>query len=268
MWPGRRVYAVFEKHKLGSGEHVQLTYTAWYPAHPRMKTIDLEEADIDSCVVRVTLDSGNGPLLYETIAACGCFHKVFVENWLEESARTAFGGVEKDKKFAVERTVKSSIDWEVAGVVDQSREKPRRPVVFLKAGEHKVLGMGSAARLRLPSHADVRTLRPGRVCRTVRLDGGGGSREEAVLRSRQGRQGVGSGTASERFLMNFAGVDNAGHRAPRSDQAPLRPEHLERHDHLRALPETACGHPLTLILTLCAAVLLRFSGEPGASAPG
>lgn len=97
-----RVYAIAEKRTIGGHDHVQLTYTAWYPAHPRMKTIDLEEADIDSCVVRITLDAEHAPLFYETIAACGCFHKVFVEGWLEDGAAKEFGPPEKDKKYAIE----------------------------------------------------------------------------------------------------------------------------------------------------------------------
>ena len=105
-------------------------------------------------MLRITLDADNAPLFYETIAACGCFHKVFVERWVEEAARQTFGPPEKDKKFSVERTVKDAIDWEVAGVVDEPREQPRRPVVFLKAGDHKVIGMGSAARLRVPPTAE------------------------------------------------------------------------------------------------------------------
>jgi hypothetical protein len=150
-----KVYAIYEKKPIGGSDHVQLTYTAWYPAHPRMKTLDLEEADIDSVVLRVTLDAQNAPLFYETIAACGCFHKVFVARRVEQAAATAYGPPEKDKKFSVERTVKDAIDWEVAGVVDESPEKPRRPVVFIKAGDHKVIGMGSAARLRVPAGAEV-----------------------------------------------------------------------------------------------------------------
>lgn len=206
-----RVYAVFEKHKLGSNaEHVQLTYTAWYPAHPRMKTIDLEEADIDSCVVRVTLDTGNGPLLYETIAACGCFHKVFVESWLEESARTAFGGVEKDKKYAAERTVKSSIDWEVAGVVNEPHERPRRSVVFIKAGDHKVLGMGSTARLRVPSGADVRPYALAEYADLYALSVAGEAEKKPFFDLGKGGKVWGAERRRERFLMNFAGVDNAG----------------------------------------------------------
>lgn len=148
------VYAICKKLPIEGKEHIQLTYTAWYPAHPRMKAIDLEQADIDSCVLRVTLDTDNSPLFYETIAACGCFHKVFVERWVEEAAEKTYGPPEMRKKFSVEKAVKDGIDWEVAGVVDEPREQPRRPVVFLKAGEHKVLGVGSAARLRVPPTAE------------------------------------------------------------------------------------------------------------------
>jgi hypothetical protein len=152
-----KVYAVYEKRPISGHDHVQLTYTAWYPAHPRMKAIDLEAAAIDSCVVRVTLDKDNAPLFYETIAACGCFHKVFIERWIEEKASQAYGMPEKNKKYVVERVVKGALDWEVAGLVDEPPESPRRPVVFLKAGDHKVIGMGSAARLRVPKEADSRT---------------------------------------------------------------------------------------------------------------
>jgi hypothetical protein len=150
------VYAIYHKVPIAGRPHVQLTYTAWYPAHPRMKAIDLEAADIDSCVLRLTLDAEHAPLFYETIAACGCFHKVFVQRWVEEAAAREFGRAEKGKKFVVERSVKEDIDWEVAGVVDEPRARPARPGVFLKAGDHKVIGMGSAARLRVPAGADTR----------------------------------------------------------------------------------------------------------------
>jgi hypothetical protein len=149
-----KVYAIFKKLPINGHEHVQLTYTAWYPAHPRMKAIDLEEADIDSCVLRITLDADNAPLVYETIAACGCFHKAFVERWVEDAARQTFGPPEEGKKYSVQRTVRDAIEWDVAGVVDEPREQPRRPVIFLKAGDHKVVGMGSATRLRVPPTAE------------------------------------------------------------------------------------------------------------------
>lgn len=209
-----KVYAIFKKLMIDGHEHVQITYTAWYPAHPRMKTIDLEAADIDSCVVRVTLDADNAPLFYETIAACGCFHKVFVEKHIEEAAGQVFGPPEKDKKYCVAKTLKEDIDWEVAGIVDEPRDGPRRPVVFLKAGEHKVLGLGSAARLRVPPHAETHPydMVPYSDLYHVMVDGGG---EFAPFFDLGNGGKVYGAQRKERFLFAIAGVDDAGH--PRAD---------------------------------------------------
>ena len=190
-------------------DHVQLTYTAWYPAHPRMKTIDLEAADIDSCVLRVTLDAQNAPLFYETIAACGCFHKVFVERRVEEAAAAKFGPPEKDKKFAVERTVKDAIDWEVAGIVDEPRDQPRRPVVFLKAGDHKVIGMGSAARLRVPSGADVHTYELADYADLYAVPVDDGPEKAPFFDVGNGGK-VWGAERKERFIFSLIGVDDAG----------------------------------------------------------
>jgi hypothetical protein len=204
-----RVYAVYEKSSINGHTHVQLTYTAWYPAHPRMKLIDLEEADIDSCVVRVTLDSDNCPLLYETIAACGCFHKVFVERWLEDGAAASFGLPEKGKKYSVEHTQKDSIDWEVAGVIDEPRDRPRRPVVFIKAGDHKVLGMGSAARLRVPHGADTRPYELADYSELYALPVAGGPDRAPFFDLGSGGKVYGA-ERKERFIFSVIGVDGAG----------------------------------------------------------
>jgi hypothetical protein len=210
-----KVYAIIKKLPIDSHVHIQLTYTAWYPAHPRMKAIDVEEADIDSCVLRITLDVDQAPLFYETIAACGCFHKVFVERGIEEAARKIFGAPEKDKKFCVERTVNDAIDWEVAGIVDEPHEQPRRPVVFLKAGDHKVIGMGSAARLRVPSSAEAHPYEMTSYADLyhVKVDGSG---EVAAFFDMENAGKVrGAERKQEKFLMSFIGVDAAGQ--PRAD---------------------------------------------------
>jgi hypothetical protein len=210
-----KVYAIVKKLPIDGHEHIQLTYTAWYPAHPRMKAIDVEEADIDSCVLRITLDADHAPLFYETIAACGCFHKLFVERGVEEAARQTFGAPEKDKKFCVERTVKDAIDWEVAGVVDEPREQPCRPVVFLKAGDHKVIGMGSAAHLRVPQTAEAHPYAMTSYADLyhVKVDGSG---EEAAFFDMENAGKVrGAERKKEKFLMTFIGVDAAGQ--PRAD---------------------------------------------------
>jgi hypothetical protein len=210
-----RVYALIKKLPIDGKDHLQLTYTAWYPAHPRLKAFDVEEADIDSCVLRLTLDTENAPLFYETIAACGCFHKVFVQRWIEDAARRTFGPPEPDKKYCVERNVKDAIDWEVAGLVNEPREQPRRPVVFLKAGDHRVIGIGSAAWLRLPpapKQVSYELVSYGELYH-VAVDG---TNEQAgFFDMNDGGKVRGGERRKERFLMSFVGVDDAGR--PRAD---------------------------------------------------
>jgi hypothetical protein len=203
------VYALFQKVLIDGRERVQLTYTAWYPAHPRMKAIDLEEASIDSCVLRVTLDGENAPVLFETIAACGCFHKVFVAKWVEEAARQQYGPPEKDKTFAIERSVKDHISWDVVGTVDEPRDKPRRPVVFLKAGEHKVMGMGSTARLRVQQGADVRKYALADYADLYSVAVAGTTDRAAFFDMDDGGK-VRGAQRKERFIFSLIGVDAAG----------------------------------------------------------
>jgi hypothetical protein len=210
-----RVYAIFKKLPLEGHPHVQLTYTAWYPAHPRMKAIDLDSADIDSCVLRVTLDADNAPLFYETIAACGCFHKVFVQRWVEDAARQAYGPPQEGKKLCVERNVKDAINWEVAGVVDEPRDRPARPVVFLKAGEHKVIGLGSAARLRVPAGAQSRPYELTSYADLYAVAVDGTHEKAAFFDMDNGGKVRGGERRREKFLMSLAGVDAAGQ--PRAD---------------------------------------------------
>jgi hypothetical protein len=204
------VYTIYQKLGIGPHDHVQLTYTAWYPAHPRMKLIDLEEADIDSCVLRITLDGDNAPLFYETIAACGCFHKVFVQHWIEDAAMKTFGPKDTKKDFYVERYVEDSINWEVAGIVDEPHDRPRRPVVFLKAGDHKVIGLGSAARLRVPQNSDVRryAVTDYSALYSVAVVG---SQDRAPFFDMDKGGKVWGAERKERFLFSLVGVDGAGH---------------------------------------------------------
>ena len=209
------VYSIVKKLPIDGREHVQITYTAWYPAHPKMKAIDLEAAEVDSCVVRVTLDTENAPVLYETIAACGCFHKAFVERWVEDAAKEAFGPPEKNRKFSVERNAKNGIDWEVGGVIDELRDQPRRPVVFLSAGEHKVLGMGSAARLRVPSKAEKHPYELTSYANLYAISVDGSGEKGAFFDMKNGGKVRGAERTTEKFFLSLVGVDSAGQ--PRAD---------------------------------------------------
>jgi hypothetical protein len=203
------VYAIYQKLRIGPSDHVQLTYTAWYPAHPREKLIDVEEADIDSCVLRLTLDADNAPLFYETIAACGCFHKVFVQRRLEEAASQIYGGKDKRMDYAIERYVEDSISWEVAGLVDEPIDQPRRPVVFLKAGNHRVIGMGSASRLRVPPETDVRHYALTEYSGLYSVQVVGTDRRAPFFDLDNGGK-VWGAQRKERFIFSLIGVDDAG----------------------------------------------------------
>lgn len=211
-----KVYAIFKPQAMIEGHpHAQITYTAWYPGHPRMQAFDTEEADIDSCVVRVTLDGDNAPLFYETIMACGCFHKVFVEKHIEDAARKLFVAPEQGKKYCVEKTLKDGIDWEVAGILDEPRDGPRRPIVFLKSGEHKVIGLGSAARVRVPANARSYgyDMVPYTDLYKVMVDGD--RRTAPFFDLGNGGKVHGAERTKEAILMSFAGVNSAGQ--PRAD---------------------------------------------------
>jgi hypothetical protein len=216
-----RVYAIYKELAIDGRQHVQITYTAWYPAHPRMKAFDLEAAEIDSCVLRVTLDAEHAPLFYETIAACGCFHKIFIERWLEDGARQNFGPPEKDKKYCVERSCRREIDWEVGGLVDEPRDRPQRPVVFLKAGEHKVMGLGSAARLRVPPTAEKHPFEMTSYADLYAVTVDGSQEQAPFFDMENGGKVRGAERKKEKFLFALVGVDAAGQ--PRADDQELGP---------------------------------------------
>ena len=213
------VYVLCRKVCIGDTEHLQLTYTAWYPAHPRTKKVDLEAAAIDSCVVRVMLDGENAPLFYETVLACGCYHKVFVERWVEDAALLAYGAPERGKRYCVEHSVKCRINWEVGGIVEEPRDWPRRPVILLKAGEHRVLGLASAAGVRLPAGADAQAyaIAPYADLYAVPIDG---TCERApFFDMRHGARVWGAERHGEAWLFGMFGVKAAGH--PRADDRIL-----------------------------------------------
>jgi len=93
-------------------------------------------------------------------------------------------------------------------------------VVFLKAGEHKVIGLGSAARLRVPPGADVRPYALGEYAELYALTVEGGKETAPFFDLGKGGKVWGAERRRERFLMNFIGIDNAGH--PRAlDQIKL-----------------------------------------------
>ncbi len=98
----------------------------------------------------------------------------------------------------------------MAGVVEEPRDRPGRPVVFIKAGDHKVLGLGSTARLRVPPGADVRPYELAEYSDlySLPIEGEGGVAPFFDLN--QGGKVYGA-QRKERFIFSLIGVDDAGH---------------------------------------------------------
>ncbi len=205
------IYAMYQQRKIGSQPHIQLTYTLWYLRHPRTKRFDIEPGDVDSNVIRITLDSRNRPLIYETVLACGCYHKVFVERRLEAASLAYYGSKEHGKTYSVEKSILFGFDFEVAGLVDTDYDHPAPPVIFVSSGEHKVLGVHSSAALQWPNApdnihgydlADYQELQAVPVA---------GTNETRSMFNPSDDQQVWGADRMERFIFMWIGTDDAGH---------------------------------------------------------
>ena len=119
------------------------------------------------------------------------------------------------------------MDWEVAGIVDEPRDKLGRS----KASDHKVLGLGSTARLKvLPERRHARYARTD-YCRPVR----------AAARQRRtcaffdtGGKVRGDAQGTVHLLRDWRRFRRPAARE-RPDQTAFRPEHVERPNHLRPI---------------------------------
>jgi len=100
----------------------------------------------------------------------------------------------------------------VGGVVDEPRDQPRRPVVFLKAGEHKIIGLGSAARLRVPPKAEQHPYDMISYADLYTVTVDGTQEQAAFFDMDNGGKVRGAERKKEKFLLKFVGVDSAGQK--------------------------------------------------------
>ncbi|MCA9430019.1 MAG: hypothetical protein KC940_05905 [Candidatus Omnitrophica bacterium] len=129
------VYAYCQTRLIDGQPHKQLIYTHWYPEHPKLKMFDAEAGEIEGLTLRITLDSENEPLVFETIYNCGCYHRLYVTQKLEEAARRQFGEPQKGKNFSIEKKVSGKIDLIVLEELP-NRLNGRRPVLYCWAAYH------------------------------------------------------------------------------------------------------------------------------------
>jgi hypothetical protein len=132
------LYARSGSAYLGGAWLRQLSYTVWYPEHPAVHgAFDPEAGRTEGLSFRLTLDQENRPLVAETVAACGCYHRVFPSDELEEAARAEFDDVVSNHS-PLGRANRFKIDAyvpEPLGAFD-----PARPhaTIYVRAGTHLI----------------------------------------------------------------------------------------------------------------------------------
>lgn len=132
------VYWAHTQARVESRRYDQLTYVAWYPNRPALSSGDVEAGKIDGVVVRITLDRHRRPAVYEFVRACGCYHTLWVAEFIEAAARSEFGGPTAKLQFAIQKNAKGR-DLFLPALVRDDGTQPRRPVVFIDAGFHFVM---------------------------------------------------------------------------------------------------------------------------------
>lgn len=131
------IYGYTRTVLLSGQPHIQLTYVLWYPEHPKLKSgIDAEAGHIDGATVRITLDSASKPAIFETLNNCGCHHRLYPSEAVENAARQTFGTPEKGKSFCIER------DTDKYDIIIPALVRPQdgaRAFVRCRAGSHAVV---------------------------------------------------------------------------------------------------------------------------------
>lgn len=125
---------------IGNQRYIQLVYTFWYPAHPPLKEgFDSEAGHIDGSVLRITLDQDEHPLVFESMLACGCYHRTYPTGCLERLAREINGPPMNGKTFSIEREVAGKYDLIIPELVDDELARAGQLVIRAAAGYHALI---------------------------------------------------------------------------------------------------------------------------------
>jgi hypothetical protein len=134
------VYWTHEQAKVDKRRYDQIVYVAWYPRRPALSKNDPQAGDIDGVVVRITLDGRRRPAIYEFVRSCGCFHTLWVAEFVEAAAREEFGTPTGTQHYAVQQSAVSR-ELFIPALVRDDGARPRRPVASVSAGDHLLMGI-------------------------------------------------------------------------------------------------------------------------------
>ncbi len=130
----------FLSSKIGSHKRRQLVYVAWYPSRPALKPVDSEAGLIDGVVIRMTLDRHNRPAVYEFVRSCGCYHMLYVAEFVEAAARREFGEPLPGQRYSLQKA-DAKRELFIPSLVPDDGSHPARPVVYVSGGHHMLMGV-------------------------------------------------------------------------------------------------------------------------------
>lgn len=135
-----RIYTFVTQAILHGQPRKQLNYVYWFPEHPNVTGgFDPERGKIEGITVRLTLDGKERPMFYETVHNCGCYHRVYPAQWVEDAAREKVGPPLEGKFTSVARKIPRKIDLYAPEAVPDGGG---RLVLFSEAGRHSILSVG------------------------------------------------------------------------------------------------------------------------------
>ncbi len=133
------LYAYQTEREIQGAQVRQLIYTLWYPEHPAMKSFDPEAGLMEGWTLRITLNTDNQPLLYESVSNCGCYYKIFPTERLEAWSKAEYPEKEHGKQFHLEYDLGGKIDAIVPELVTVPEGSAQRASLFYSAGHHQLI---------------------------------------------------------------------------------------------------------------------------------
>ncbi|MEQ8819627.1 MAG: hypothetical protein RLY93_05235 [Sumerlaeia bacterium] len=131
------VYGHLTHAYVGGRWLTQLNYSFWYHDHPELKARDPEAGRAEGQLVRITLDATHRPLVSEAVYACGCYHRIYPLDDLEEAAKQAHGTPEQGD-FVLARHIKGRIDPAIPETGGRFSPAQPHPVVWVRSGFHLI----------------------------------------------------------------------------------------------------------------------------------
>ncbi|MCB2154077.1 hypothetical protein KQI84_04275 [bacterium] len=115
----------------------QMNYSFWYHDHPELKHNDPEAGRSEGQLIRITLDEGNRPLVSEAVYACGCYHRLYPLDRVEQSAERLYGDPEQGK-YTIARHIKGRIDPIVPETGGEFFPDNPHPIAYVRSGFHLI----------------------------------------------------------------------------------------------------------------------------------